>query len=119
MATSVSLSTRVSPELRERLVQAALDRGIPLGRFARDLLAAGVGVVGEVGPDPLVNEVECAFHGLPAAAGVRREVCLSLARTAAAGGIPGMQAGRVLIDEVETALRLFLPDDDEDWDGDD
>jgi hypothetical protein len=120
MATSVSLSTRVSPELRERLVQAARDRGIPLGRFARDLLAAGVGAVGEVGgPEPLANEVECAFHNLPPEAGVRREVCLTLARTAVAGGIPGIQAGRVLIDEVDVARRIFLPEDeDEDLDED-
>jgi hypothetical protein len=42
MAVTVSLSTRVSAELREQLLTEARGRGMTLGELARDLLAAGV-----------------------------------------------------------------------------
>jgi hypothetical protein len=120
MTTSVSLSTRVSPELRQRLVAEARARRIPLGSLARDLLAAGL----DGGPLPsdgaVVNEVQCKFHGLPPDSGVYREVCLALARTVEAGGTAGVTAGRELLSVVDHVERLFVPDDwDEDTGADD
>src|SRR5262245_18540799 len=86
MATSVSLSTRVSPELRQRLVVEARARRVPLATLARDLLAAGVdGGAVPVGEGSVLTEVECLFYGLPPEAGLHREICRSLAMTVEAG----------------------------------
>jgi hypothetical protein len=121
MATSVSLSTRVSPELRERLIGEARSRGMPLGTLARDLLAAGVdGGQPPAGDGPLTNEIRCVFYHLPPESGVYREVCLALARTAEAGGTAGVTAGRELLSTVGVVENLFAPEDfgeDEDSDG--
>jgi hypothetical protein len=113
----VSLSTRVSPELRGRLVSEARGRGVPLSELARDLLAAGLDGGAPNGKDgAVVNEVRCVFHGLPMEAGLRREVALSLARTVEAGGSAGIAAGKELLDMIDVVARLYEP---EDWDDDD
>ena len=115
MAVSVSLSTRVSPELRQRLVSEARRRGLPLATLARDLLGAALD--GEAFRAPhdgaLVNEVECVFHDLPPDAGVRREVCIALARTAEAGGAAGVTAGKELVGMIDYVQRLYAPEGDE------
>jgi hypothetical protein len=113
MTTSVSLSTRVSPELRERLLAVARARKVPLSTLARDLLAAGANGKEPSGDGGLVNEVECVFTHLPMDAGVYREVCLALARTAEGGGSAGVTAGRELLETVAVAQRLFVPEEDE------
>jgi hypothetical protein len=115
MAVSVSLSTRVSPELRQRLVSEARRRGLPLATLARDLLAAGLDGEAFNAPHdgPLVNEVECVFTGLPPDAGVRREVCIALARTAEAGGAAGVTAGKELVGMIDYVQRLYAPEDDD------
>jgi hypothetical protein len=118
MTTSVSLSTRVSPELRERLLASARAQKVPLSELARGLLAAGV----DGGPRPsgdgaLVNEVECVFSGLGPEAGVYREVCLALARTAEAGGSPGVTAGRELLSTISLVEMRFAPEDDDEDEG--
>ena len=59
-------------------------------------------------------EVECVFDRLGPEAGVYREVCLALARTAEAGGAAGVTAGRELLSTVRVAENLFEPEDDED-----
>ena len=121
MATSVSLSTRVSPELRQQLLAEARARRVALGTLARDLLAAGLAGEAATSPDDTVqNEVRCIFAHLPPEAGLRREICLSLARTVEQGGTAGVTAGRELLIEVNTAQRLYEPEDDwdEDLDGD-
>ncbi len=116
---SVSLSTRVAPDLRDRLVAEASARRLPLSTLARDLLMAGLnGGTAAQGDGAVVLEVECIFAHLPPEAGLRREICLSLARTVEAGGSAGIAAGRELLIEVSTAQRLFEPEDD-DWDEDD
>jgi hypothetical protein len=117
MATSVSLSTRVSPELRQQLVAEARARRVPLGTLARDLLAAGLDTSSPGGGDDAVqNEVRCIFAHLPPEAGLRREICLSLARTVEQGGSASIAAGKALLDEVRVTQRLFEPEDD--WDAD-
>jgi len=118
---SVSLSTRVAPDLRDRLVAEARARRVALSTLARDLLAAGVdGPAAGGGDDAVQNEVRCIFAHLPPEAGLRREICLSLARTVEQGGTAGVTAGRELLIEVNTAQRLYEPEDDwdEDLDGD-
>jgi hypothetical protein len=118
MAVTVSLSTRVSPELRQRLISEARSRGVPLGAFARDLLAAGVNG-GSLDPDvgEVQNEVACVFHGLPLEAGMHRAVCMALARTVESGGAAGVTAGKELLDLTEWVRRRFEPEWDEDDDG--
>jgi hypothetical protein len=119
---SVSLSTRVAPDLRDRLVAEASARRLPLSTLARDLLVAGLnGGASPAGDDAVQNEVRCIFAHLPPEAGLRREICLSLARTVESGGSAGIAAGRELLIEVSTVQRLYEPEDDwdEDLDGDD
>jgi hypothetical protein len=119
MSVSVSLSTRVLPELRERLVTQARGRGVPLATLARNLLAAGLdGADGPGGGGQLVNEVNCVFAHFPPESAVRREVCLTMARTAELGGAAGVTAGRALLDEIRVAEHLYQEYDDEeaaDW----
>lgn len=122
LMVSVSLSTRVAPELRQQLLAEARARRVALSTLARDLLAAGVdGSTPGGGDDAVQNEVRCIFAHLPPEAGLRREICLSLARTVESGGSAGIAAGRELLIEVSTVQRLYEPEDDwdEDLDGDD
>jgi hypothetical protein len=89
--------------------------------LARDLLAAGLDGAGPGdGSDTVQNEVRCIFAHLPPEAGLRREICLVLARTVESGGTAGISAARALLDEVRVTQRLFEPEDDwdEDLDGD-
>ena len=114
MATSVSLSTRVSPELRERLLGQARARGVSLGELARDLLAAGVdgdrpSRDDRDGDGDLVNEIECVFNHLPLEAGVHRAVALALALTVENGGGGQVAAAKELVALVDH-VRLR-------WDG--
>jgi hypothetical protein len=110
----------VSPELRQQLVAEARARRVALGTLARDLLAAGLAGnnVPGAGDDAVQNEVRCIFAHLPMEAGLRREICLSLARTVEAGGAAGISAARALLDEVRVTQRLFEPGDEDDWDED-
>jgi len=112
MTTSVSLSTRVSPELRERLLGQARARGVALGELARDLLAAGVdgGQPGDRGD--ISDEVECLFTSLPAEAGIHRAVCLALARTVERGGGGQVAAANRLLELTRWARHYFEPEDD-------
>jgi hypothetical protein len=107
MATSVSLSTRVSPDLRQQLLAEARARRVALGTLARDLLEAGVEGAPPASDDAVQNEVRCIFAHLPPEAGLRREICLSLARTVEAGGTAGISAARALLDEVRVTQRLL------------
>jgi hypothetical protein len=117
LMVSVSLSTRVAPDLRDRLVAEARARRVALSTLARDLLAAGVdGPAAGGGDDAVQNEVRCIFAHLPPEAGLRREICLSLARTVEQGGSASIAAGKALLDEVRVTQRLFEPEDD--WDED-
>ena len=114
MAPSVSLSTRVSPELRQQLVAEARARRVPLATLARDLLAAGVdaGPVSS-GDGGVLNEVECLFHGLPPEAGLHREICRSLALTVENGGGGQVAAAKELLDLAGWVVRRFEPEDDD------
>lgn len=111
----MSLSTRVSPQVRDRLAAEALARGMPLATYTRELLSGPPDHPdGEVG-DPVQNEVRCIFEGMPMETGLAREVCLALARTVEAGGAAGISAGKALLEEAERVQRMYAPDyDDED-----
>jgi hypothetical protein len=112
---SVSLSTRVSPQVRDRLAAEASARGVPLATYTRTLLSGVSPGQGIDTPDgALLNEVECVFYGLPPEAGVFREVCLALARTTAAGGAAGVAAGKELLHLTDVARRRYDPEPDED-----
>jgi hypothetical protein len=111
MTTSVSLSTRVSPELRERLLGQARARHVSLGVLARDLLAAGVdGGEPAGGVGPIQNEVACIFHDLPPEAGVHREVCMALAKTVESGGGGQVAAANRLLELTRWARHYFEPE---------
>jgi hypothetical protein len=117
MSQTVSLSTRVSPLVRDRLAAEAAERGVPLATYTKGLLSvpaagrdASSADVGEV-----VNEVDCLFYDLPPEAGIHRAVCRALARTVQAGGAAGVSAGKELLDLTDWVRRRFEPEDmDED-----
>jgi hypothetical protein len=118
MAVTVSLSTRVAPEVRDRLAAAAAERGMPLATYTRTLLSGVVPEDASPAGD-VANEVACIFAHLPPDAGLRREICMCLARTAEQGGTAGIAAGKALLDEVRVTRLLFEPEDfldDEDED---
>jgi hypothetical protein len=107
MVQTVSLSTRVTPQVRDRLAAEALARGVPLATYTRALLSAPPGPAdGEV-PDPVQNEVACVFEGMPPETGLAREICLALARTVEAGGTAGISAGKALLEETERVQRMY------------
>lgn len=115
MSQTVSLSTRVAPEVRDRLATAAAEHGVPLATYTRTLLTSAEVPATEDGA--AVAEVERLFSQYGPEAGVRREVALALARTVEAGGTAGIAAGKELLMQVLVAGNLFEPDEDED-DGD-
>jgi hypothetical protein len=111
MATSVSLSTRVSPELRQQLVAEARARRTSLADLARDLLTAGVnGGAVPSGDGGVLNEVDCLFHGLPPEAGLHREIMRSLALTVEAGAGGQVAAARELLELAAWVQRRFEPE---------
>ena len=117
---TVSLSTRVTPQVRDRLAAEALARGVPLATYTRDLLSApSRPASGEV-PDPVQNEVACIFTGMPPETGLAREICLALARTVESGGTAGISAGKALLEETERVQRMYSADyyDDDQVDDD-
>jgi hypothetical protein len=123
MSQTVSLSTRVTPQVRDRLAAEARARGVPLATYTRELLSAPPRPASGEVADPVQNEVRCIFTHLPPETGLAREICLALARTVEAGGSAGISAGKALLEETERVQRLYAPeydDDDEDEeDGDD
>jgi hypothetical protein len=116
MTTSVSLSTRVSPELRERLLGVARARGVTLGVLARDILAGGVDSGREGGPGDVQAEVAEVFHDLPSGAGVTRAICMALAKTVESGGGGQVAAAKELLDLTRWARRHYEPEEDLDLD---
>jgi hypothetical protein len=117
MSQTVSLSTRVSPQVRDRLTAEAAERGVPLATYTRGLLS--VPAPGQDASSPgdgeVVNEVDCLFYDLPPEAGIHRAVCRALARTVQAGGAAGVSAGKELLDLTNWVRRRFEPEDlDED-----
>jgi hypothetical protein len=117
MSVTVSLSTRVSPLVRDRLAAEAADRGLPLATHTKNLLSDA----GSKDPDStrdgeVVNEVDCLFTHLPVEAGIHRAVCRALARTVQNGGTAGVAAGKELIDLTEWVRRRYEPEpEDEDY----
>jgi hypothetical protein len=116
MAQTVSLSTRVPPEVRDRLIGEARSRGVPLSAYTRALLAGASPLGASAGDGSVVAEVESLFAGLPAEAALRREICLAWARTVEAGGTAGITAGKNLLAMVQGTRSLFSDylDGDED-----
>jgi hypothetical protein len=106
---TVSLSTRVTPQVRERLAAAAAARGVPLATYTRELLSGPPQAVGDIA-DPVQNEVRCIFTGMPPETGLAREICLALARTVEMGGTAGISAGKALIDETDRVQRMYAPE---------
>ncbi len=113
MAPSVSLSARVSPQVRDRLAAEAGARGLPLATYAAQLLSGAAPDPSRPGDGDVQNEVECVFSGLPPEAGLRKQVALALARTVEEGGTAGIAAGRELLMQVHVAESLFEPECDE------
>ena len=100
MVQTVSLSTRVTPQVRDRLAAEASARGVPLATHTRALLSAPPRPEGgeDELPDPVQNEVRCLFTDMPAGAGLAREA-----------GEAGGTAPCVLnaVDEVAVAAFLY------------
>jgi hypothetical protein len=115
---TVSLSTRVTPQVRERLAAEAAARGVPLATYTRELLSGPPRAAPGEAADPVQNEVRCIFEHLPQETWLVREICLALARTVEAGGTAGISAGKALLEETERAQRMYAPEEDEE-DGDD
>lgn len=110
MAPSVSLSARVSPQVRARLAAEAEVRGMALATYAAQLLSGAAPEPSRAGEGAVQNEIECVFADMPPESGVYREICMALARTAEAGGSAGVTAGRELLSTVHAAERLFGPE---------
>ena len=53
------------------------------------------------------------FDGLPESAGIRRAICLALAKTVEAGGAAGVTAGRELVSLAEYTINLYEPEDED------
>jgi hypothetical protein len=119
MAPTVSLSARVSPEVRARLAADARAQGIALATYAARLLSGPVMDAPGPGAGQVQNEVECAFTYLPAEATLEKEVCMALARTVEQGGTAGIAAGKELLAEIRYAKLRYAPEWDEDEDEDD
>ena len=94
MAQTVSLSTRVPPEVRDRLAAEATGRGVPLATYTRTLLSGATPKDASNGDGSVVEEVNRVFGELPPDAALRWEICLALARTVQAGGSAGMPRAR-------------------------
>jgi hypothetical protein len=115
MSQTVSLSTRVTPQVRDRLTAEAAARGVPLATYTRGLLsapAAGQDAPAE-GVGEVVLEVDCLFYGLGPEAGIHRAVCRALARTVQGGGAAGVSAGKELLDLTDWVRRRFEPEDED------
>ena len=112
MSQTVSLSTRVPPEVRDRLAAAAEARGVALATYTRTLLTSAEMAAREDGA--VVAEVERVFRHFGPDAGVRREAALALARIVEAGGSPAIAASKEMLYQVYVAETLFEPDEDED-----
>jgi hypothetical protein len=121
MAQTVSLSTRVPVEVRDRLAAEAAGRGVPLATYTRMLLSGAPGHAKDAstsGEGSVVDEVDRVFGELPPDAGLRWEICLALARTVQAGGSAGISAGRELLSLIHHTQGLYaIYDDDDDEDG--
>lgn len=113
----MSLSTRVSPQVRDRLAAEAAEQGLPLATYTRNLLSEAAPRGDSLpGDGDVENEVSCAFTGLPVEAGIHRAVCMALARTVQNGGTAGVAAGKELVSMTEWVRRVFGPEDpDEDY----
>src|SRR5258705_8690250 len=61
MAPTVSLSARVSPQVRARLAAEARDQGVALATYAARLLTGAAPDAPGPGAGTIQNEVECAF----------------------------------------------------------
>jgi hypothetical protein len=118
MAPTVSLSARVSPEVRARLAADARAQGMALATYAARLLSGPVTDVPGPGAGAVQNEVECVFSSLPDEASLEKEICLALARTVELGGTPGIAAGKELLSEIRYATLHYAPEWDEDEDED-
>jgi hypothetical protein len=116
MTVSVSLSTRVSPQVRDRLAAEAQEHGMPLSAYTRTLLSGASPADASPGGGAVVDEVEWVFAHLPQEAWLRREICLALARTVQGGGSAGIAAGRELLYQVQVTRSLFDYEDDDDGD---
>jgi hypothetical protein len=91
---------------------------MPLATYAATLLSGAAPEPGRPGAGDVQREVECVFERLPLDAGLEREICMALARTAEQGGTAGVTAGKELLTEVRHARQRYGPDwDDEDEDG--
>jgi hypothetical protein len=119
MAPTVSLSARVSPQVRARLAAEAQAQGIALATYAARLLAGPLVDAPGPGAGAVQNEVECAFAHLPPESSLEKEICLALARTVELGGTPGIQAGKELLNEIRWATLHYAPEWDDDEDEDD
>jgi hypothetical protein len=119
MAVTVSLSTRVSPELRRLLEAEARARRVTLAELARDFLAAGVndGPALPNGGD-VQYEVACVFTDLPMEAGVHRAVCMALAKTVDTGSGGQVAAAKELLELTDWARRRYEPEPEDDEDED-
>jgi hypothetical protein len=119
MAPTVSLSARVSPQVRARLAAEARDQGMALATYAARLLSGAAPEAPGPGAGLVQNEVECAFADLPAESSLEKEICLALARTTELGGTAGIAAGKELLSEIRYARLRYAPEWDEDEDEDD
>jgi hypothetical protein len=113
MAPTVSLSARVSPQVRARLAAEARAQGVALATYAARMLSGPVMDAPGLGAGAVVNEVECAFTHLPPESSLEKEVCLALARTVELGGTAAIAAGKELLAEVRYAQLRYAPEWDE------
>ena len=122
MAQSVSLSTRVSPQVRDRLAAEAAARGLALGTYTRSLLEgagpqAAPGGNGD-GDGEVVRQVDELYGQFGPDAAVERAIAVAVARVVEAGGSPAVTAAKELAVMCRMAETRFGTWDDEDEDED-
>lgn len=113
MATTVTLSLRVAPELREQLQREAAEHRTSMSAIAVGLIRAGLEGGAPTADGPLVEAVTVLFADVTGeGTDVEREMALQLARTAQSGGTAGVSAVRELR---SLAAGLLAEEDVDDW----
>jgi hypothetical protein len=115
MAPTVSLSTRISPQIRDRLAGEAAARGVPLGTYTRSLLEDAQP---RAAPDDgdVVRGVDRLYGQFGPDAAIERAIAMAVARVVEAGGSPAVTAAKELVVMCRMAENRFGSWDDEDED---
>lgn len=123
MGQTVSLSTRVSPQVRDRLAAEAAERGVALATYTRSLLeSARAEAVAPDGDGEVVLEVGRLYGQWGPEAAIERAIAVAVARVVEAGGSPAVTAAKelgVMCRMAESRFGTWGDEDDDEDQADD